>query len=64
MVPALLYKATERGYLQASTRSHRTGMVDFIKKHLKPLAIITEEELEEALNVYEVDVQATSEEDM
>ena len=64
MVPALLYKAMERGYLQASMCSHRTGMVNFIKKHLQALATFTEEKLEEALDVYEVDVQAASGEDM
>ena len=39
-------------------------MVDLIKKHLQALATLTEQELEEALDVDEVDVQAPGGEDM
>ena len=55
MVPALLYKAMEKGDLQASMCSRRSGMVDLIKKHLQALATFTEQELEEALDLDEVE---------
>ena len=64
MVPALLYKAMEKGYLQASMHSCRNRMVDLIKKHLQALATFTKQQLVEALDVNEVDVQAASGEDM
>ena len=64
VVPALLYKATEKGNLQARMCSRRNGMVDLIKKHLQALATFTEQQLEEALDVDEVDIQAAGGEDM
>ena len=64
VVPAHLYKEMEKGYLQASMRSHRNGMVDLIKKHLQALATFTEQELEAALDIDEVDVQAAGGEDL
>ena len=39
-------------------------MVDLIKKHLQALAAFTEQKLEEALDIDEVDVQAAGGEDM
>ena len=62
MVPALLYKAMEKGDLQASMRSCRNGTVDLIKKHLQALVTFTEQKLEEALDVDEEDIQAASRE--
>ena len=50
VLPTLVFRSTDRGDMQASSRSRKESTAELIHQHLKALATFSDADLEEALD--------------